>query len=135
MSVFRPGTILTCWPREEDYLFATEHGLPLDPDRWRKTAFKAAMQAAGLTGATPHALRHGYASLLIAKKLPLLYVSRQLGHATITMTADTYGHLLRESGDEAMATLDAAIRPNGPLTNGAVAPAITPGDLPPVVAR
>jgi hypothetical protein len=44
---------------------------------------------------TPHGLRHTYASLLLQRGESLLYVSRQLGHRHINMTADLYGRWLR----------------------------------------
>ena len=44
-----------------------------------------------------HALRHTYASLLINQGESLKYVSRQLGHASIQITADLYGHLFKET--------------------------------------
>ena len=40
-----------------------------------------------------HDLRHTYASLLIAKGVDVAYLSRQLGHANITTTLNTYTHL------------------------------------------
>lgn len=43
---------------------------------------------------TPHCLRHTYASLLLQRGESLLYVSRQLGHSSIKLTADTYGRWL-----------------------------------------
>jgi integrase len=52
-----------------------------------------------------HALRHFYASWCINRKedgglgLPLKVVQHRLGHSTIQMTADTYGHLF-PSGDD-----------------------------------
>jgi hypothetical protein len=36
-------------------------------------------------------------------------VSRQLGHASIQITADTYGHLFRETSIAAMGRLDARV--------------------------
>jgi integrase len=59
-----------------------------------------------------HALRHFYASWLINRKddgglgLPPKLVQERLGHASITMTYDTYGHLFPWDGDAA--ELDAA---------------------------
>ena len=52
-----------------------------------------------------HALRHFYASWCINRKedgglgLPLKVVQHRLGHSTIQMTADVYGHLF-PSGDD-----------------------------------
>ena len=59
-----------------------------------------------------HALRHFYASWLINRQadgglgLPPKLVQERLGHSSITMTYDTYGHLFPR-GDDA-AELDAA---------------------------
>jgi integrase len=58
-------------------------------DVWRPV-----MQAGGLPYVKPHTLRHTYASLLIGQGASLAYVKEQLGHASIKMTVDTYGHLM-----------------------------------------
>ena len=39
-----------------------------------------------------HSLRHGFASLLIAKGLDVVFVSRQLGHANPTVTLGACAH-------------------------------------------
>jgi integrase len=41
-----------------------------------------------------HALRHFYASWLLSQGEPLTVVQRRMGHSTIALTADRYGHLL-----------------------------------------
>lgn len=52
-----------------------------------------------------HALRHFYASWLINRKedgglgLPVKMVQERMGHASIVMTMDTYGHLFPRSDD------------------------------------
>jgi integrase len=57
-----------------------------------------------------HCLRHYYASWLITRKqdggqeLPLKEVQARLGHATLAMTADTYGHLFPRSDHHAEST-------------------------------
>lgn len=43
---------------------------------------------------TVHSLRHGYASILVSRGVSLEYVRRQLGHASIRLTADLYGRHL-----------------------------------------
>jgi integrase len=40
-----------------------------------------------------HSLRHGFASLLIAEGLDVVFVSRQLGHANPSVTLKVYAHL------------------------------------------
>jgi integrase len=46
---------------------------------------------------TPHSLRHTYGSLMVSSGASLAYVQQQLGHASITMTVDTYGSWLPKS--------------------------------------
>lgn len=41
-----------------------------------------------------HNLRHTYASLLIAQGEHPKYIQSQMGHSSITVTMDTYGHLM-----------------------------------------
>jgi integrase len=54
-----------------------------------------------------HSLRHFYASWCITRRvdggleLPLKMVQARLGHASIQMTADVYGHLFPRSDDGA----------------------------------
>lgn len=43
---------------------------------------------------TPHCLRHMYASLMLQQGESPAYVQRQLGHASIQLTVDTYGKCL-----------------------------------------
>ena len=55
-----------------------------------------------------HELRHSAASLMLVMGVPLQVVSEVLGHASIRMTADVYGHILepdRQAAAEAMSTL------------------------------
>ena len=45
---------------------------------------------------SPHSLRHTFASLLLARKVPLLEVSHYLGHKNTHITAKTYAHFTGE---------------------------------------
>ena len=47
-----------------------------------------------------HDLRHTYAALLIAQNANPKYIQAQLGHASIQVTLDTYGHLMPEVSRE-----------------------------------
>jgi len=53
-----------------------------------------------------HDLRHTYASLLIAQGESLAYVRDQLGHHSIQITVDTYGHLVPGGNVAAVDRLD-----------------------------
>jgi Phage integrase family len=69
-------------------------GRPLRPHTWVKSLFKPALRAAGLPeGLRPYDLRHTCASLLIAQDASVKAVQARLGHATASITLDTYGHL------------------------------------------
>jgi integrase len=56
--------------------------------------FEKTLQAAGLRKIRLHDLRHTFASLLIQNGAPLAYVKEQLGHSSIKITVDIYGHLV-----------------------------------------
>jgi len=78
-----------------DLVFCTALGRGLDY-RDVGEGFRAAVKAAGLTGPgrlSLHSLRHTFASLLIAKGLDVVFVSRQLGHASPATTLGVYAHL------------------------------------------
>jgi hypothetical protein len=53
--------------------------------------------------------RHTYASLALQRGVPLLVVSRQLGHSSIAITADTYGHLAPDATREAATAWEAIL--------------------------
>jgi integrase len=64
------------------------------PHTWVKGFFKPAVRSAGLPeGLRLYDLRHTCASLLIAQGASVKAVQAQLGHATASITLDTYGHL------------------------------------------
>ena len=79
--------------------------MPMHPvtflGRWTKL-----LKQAGVTYRKPHALRHTYASLLIQNGESLAYVSDQLGHSSIKITVDTYGHLAPGGNKAAVDRLD-----------------------------
>ena len=76
------------------WIFCSEAGTPLDHNNVVKT-FKRVLKAAELPlHFTPHGLRHTFASLLLSAQVSPAYVQRQLGHASIKLTVDTYGRWL-----------------------------------------
>jgi hypothetical protein len=62
---------------------------------------------------TPHCLRHTYASLMLQQGEPVAYVQRQLGHASIQLTVDTYGKWLPMQSQAAVDRLDAPFLESG----------------------
>jgi integrase len=84
----------------DDLVFRNSLGRGLDY-RDVDQRFRAAVRRAGLEGQgrlSPHSLRHGFASLLIAEGLDVVFVSRQLGHANPNTTLSTYAHLFQRAG-------------------------------------
>ena len=79
------------------------------------------MQRAGLSGVTPHSLRHFYGSLLIRHGESVKMVQARLGHASAAETLDTYSHLWPDSDDRTRAAVDSVLgRVAGPVrTDGA----------------
>jgi hypothetical protein len=89
------GAYLAARPRDpEALMFTAPLGGPLRPHTWIKHIFKPALRAAGLPETLRlYDLRHTCASLLIAQGASVKAVQAQLGHATASITLDTYGHL------------------------------------------
>jgi integrase len=86
--------------RERDLLvFTTPSGQPLRKSNFRRRIWNPAVRAVGLDGLTPHGLRHTAASLFVSAGTPPKVVQRILGHASITITLDLYGHLYPEEMD------------------------------------
>ena len=65
-------------------------------------------QAIRVPGLHPHELRHTAASLAIANGADVKVVQQMLGHASATLTMDTYGHLFGNRLDEVADALDRA---------------------------
>ena len=89
------GGYLAGRPRDPEALvFTAPLGAPLRWSKWGKAFFKPALRAAGLPEALRlYDLRHTCASLLITQGASIKAVQAQLGHATASITLDTYGHL------------------------------------------
>jgi len=89
-------------------VFTREDGDPLAPETVTKR-FGEIIRDAGLRPIRLHDLRHGRASLLLAAGVPLAVVSKVLGHSSITITSDTYSHLLEGVGRDAAEAADALV--------------------------
>lgn len=85
---------------DSDLVFATKKGTPIDPDNFAYY-FHRLCARAGLGHWTPHELRHSAASIMLAQGTPLWMVSEVLGHASLAITKDVYGHLVGDEKKEA----------------------------------
>ena len=95
------------WTRT-DYVFTTETGGPVD-GRNLLRSFQEACKRAEIKGMGIHGLRHFAATSLMDGKVPMLVVSRILGHSSVAITADIYGHVLEDTAREAMESLGSRV--------------------------
>ncbi|MEU8119779.1 tyrosine-type recombinase/integrase [Spirillospora sp. NPDC049024] len=89
-------------------VFTRNDGTPANADNVRRP-FVRARNAAGLASSVCfHVLRHTYASLLIAAGTHLMVIRDRMGHASIKVTADIYGHLYPAEDDRTRNAIDDA---------------------------
>jgi integrase len=101
-----------------DELVFGEQGRPFDDEAARGRA-RATWVEAGLEPIGLHEARHTAASVMIAAGINLKALSEFLGHASITITLDLYGHLLPGALAEAADRLDAYLDKTGTATGTA----------------
>lgn len=95
---------------EQDYVFRSRIGGWIDPDNVDR-ALKRHLTLARLPeDIRLHDLRHTFASLLIAVNAHPKYIQAQMGHTSITVTMDRYGHLMRIGFERVGARLDALVQ-------------------------
>jgi hypothetical protein len=104
--------------REPNWLFpGRQGGLVTEADeRWHRDLFKQVVNAAHLPAFVPYDLRHTFASLLLSCNVPLLYVSKQLGHAKPTTTLDHYAKWLPSGEQRFVNVLDAQLEKVGTMS-------------------
>ena len=75
-------------------MFTMEEGRALDPSYVTRLFRHCARSRRGTPPLSFHGLRHCSASLMLASGADIAVVSKLLGHASIAVTADVYGHLV-----------------------------------------
>ena len=71
--------------------------------------FLPALKKAGIKKIRFHDLRHTYASIQIDLGANLKYLQKQMGHSSIKVTLDIYGHLVNDVNKEAANRLGEAV--------------------------
>jgi integrase len=87
-------------------VFCNGLGRPLEPTNLLHRSYKRLLERAGLAHVRFHDLRHTYATLALRDGVPVKVVSETLGHASITLTLDTYSHVLPDMQDDAAARME-----------------------------
>ena len=80
----------------KDIVFISQKKSQLSTDQVRRIVYKL-IEAAGVTKVTPHALRHGFGTLMLATgKLTLEELSLEMGHGNISTTLRWYIHQVKD---------------------------------------
>ncbi len=77
-----------------DTVFPSPDGGILDPDNLYHRYFRPVLAKSNIRKIRLHDLRHTFGSQLIQKGASITYVKEQMGHSSIQVTVDTYGHLV-----------------------------------------
>ncbi len=90
-----------------DLVFPSAARTPHDDSKIRKALLAIITRADVRRRASMvHVLRHTFASLLIQQGESLVYVKEQMGHSSIQVTVDVYGHLVPGGNRQAVDRLD-----------------------------
>ena len=92
-------------------IFANQDGGFQDMKNLKDRHFHKCLEKAGLRRIRFHDLRHTFSSILIQNGEPLTYVKEQLGHSSIKITVDVYGHLVPGSNRQAVNRLPCLVPP------------------------
>jgi len=92
-------------PTEYLFLGADGGAMTLGRFRWQ---FDKAVAKLGLTGVTPHTLRHTAGSLALSEGASVVTVQKLLGHVNATTTMNVYSHKLPDDFDKLSAAMDRA---------------------------
>lgn len=91
-------------------VFSSTIGTPLNQSNVLHR-FQDALASAGLPRQRFHDLRHCCASLLLAQNVPARVVMEQLGHSQISLTMNTYSHVMPAALKQAADALEIAFEP------------------------
>ena len=95
---------------EQDFIFPSKAGTPLDVRNLASKHFKPTLTKAGLPSKFRlYDLRHTHATLLLLAGVNPKIVSERLGHAGVMITLDVYSHVLPGMQSAAAAKLDAML--------------------------
>lgn len=106
------GTVrsLSTLPRVGELMFLSDAGKPVGLRSVIENHYKPLLKRAGIdTDLRLYDLRHTHATLLLLAGVNIKVVSERLGHASVTITLNTYSHVLPTMQRESAAKLDAML--------------------------
>jgi len=93
---------------ETGLVFTMERGTAVDP-RNALRAINTAAKALDINDVGSHTLRHSFATRMPAAGVPLHAVLELLGHSSVAVTGDVYGHVANQGARSAVQRLSAAM--------------------------
>ncbi len=93
-------------PNQLGLVFPSSGGRILNDDNFRHRIFAPAVRRSGLGPVRFHDLRHTYAALMVAAGAHPKYLQAQMGHSSIRVSLDLYGHLFPDANRSVLAELD-----------------------------
>jgi integrase len=96
---------------KRDLVFPDLHGGYFNP-RYLEKTFSKIIQESGLPPIHLHDLRHSGASILLSMGINIKIIQQILGHSNISITLDTYSHLLPSMQDDAVNMWDKLFQKN-----------------------
>jgi integrase len=100
------GQLLAGAPNELGLVFPTPGGSVWRKDNFMARIFRPAVRRAQLQPLRFHDLRHTYAALMVAAGAHPKLLQAQLGHSSINVTLNTYGHLFPDAFADVGPALD-----------------------------
>src|SRR5829696_9711291 len=92
--------------QDQGLIFPSRKGTSMNARNLTARSFKPILKRAGLPDIRLHDLRHTCATLMLWEGVHIKLVQELLGHATISITLDTYRYLLPGMGDEAAGAME-----------------------------
>ncbi len=105
-AVALEGQVNQWTPEQRELVFPNGAGQPAHHTQFLSRVWRPLLAKAGLPYRKYHATRHSYATWMLSDGADVRFVQAQLGHASITLTVDTYGHLQPERHEAAVEGLD-----------------------------
>ncbi|MCF3142719.1 tyrosine-type recombinase/integrase [Streptomyces platensis] len=96
----------TLEPLTESLPIRNQVGGMIYPDLFRKS-WDRALKRLGLPAYNPHDLRHKWATVTLSNGVPIHEVSRWMGHSSIKITVDRYGHLTLDGSQRCRQVVEA----------------------------
>ena len=87
---------LGAYYENQDFVFCQDNGKPMHPDSVT-TWLDRFSNRHGLPHINPHAFRHTMASMLYFNGVDSVSISKRLGHAQVSTTANIYAHVMEEA--------------------------------------